>query len=220
MWGLLALFSAWLCRLVPYWQWETEAMLVSHHLWHFKVYFSLKGCKQLKFVTRGRKCGNDTQEKKNPRIQGMLSDRWRFHSKDAVNWSCLPCVTQSVTLGPLKRRIVPDKQHLLCVRDRMCVCGGQCQKNTCCLYGQHILWPLRDTSSIYRQNTERLRLNAQQQEETEESARWSSLAWEHVATMLLTGSDDITEDLAWSSDSQIVGRETLIQLLYSLKMSD
>lgn len=157
--------------------------------------------------------------KQKTRIWGILWDRWRSHSKDAVNWSCLPCVTQSATLRALKRRIVPDKQHLLCVTDRMCVCAGQCQKNTCCLYDRHILWPLRDTSSIYCQNTDGwMHSSRKKQVLTEESARWRLQAWERVATVLLTARGDITEDSAWSSDPQIVGQETLIQLLHSIKM--
>lgn len=59
-------------------------------------------------------------------------------------------MTQWVTLGPLKRRIVSDKQHLLREGEGESVWERQCQKNTCCLYDSqtHPVAPQRHKLNI------------------------------------------------------------------------
>lgn len=87
-------------------------------LWHLCL-FPFKLVNNWNLSPTGRKVEvTKLHQENNPRIWGMFSDIWRRHSGDTVISFCLPCVAQWLTLGPVKRRIVSDKQHLLCVREK------------------------------------------------------------------------------------------------------
>lgn len=118
------------------------------------------------------------------------------------------CDTISDT-GTIKKKNSPRQTTpAVCETQNVCVWRTMPEKHLLPLWPTHPVAPQTWVQYTVKTRTGGMHSSRKKRVLTEESARWRLVAWERVATMLLTGRDDITEDLAWSSDSQIVGQET------------